>query len=121
MFSANRLCSAGKVKSAGGFSQLLLYSGKTIGVEPQPAMAAAVLLIFSSGIFGWGAMGSGQGKGFTSPEVQQIITKKHEAAQNKATGSYTDGFLREIFNPFKTRLFLMISCLALLCPWTINV
>jgi len=61
MFSVNRLCSAGKVKSAGGFSQLLLCSG----------------------IFGWGAMGSGQGKGFTSPEVQQIITKKHEAAQNK--------------------------------------
>ena len=28
-------------------------------------------------------MGSGPVKGFNTPEVQQIITKKHEAAQNK--------------------------------------
>ena len=37
---------------------------------------------FSPGIWGWGAMGSGPVKGFNSPEVQQIITKKHDACQN---------------------------------------
>jgi len=40
-------------------------------------------LLVCSGIWGWGAMGSGPVKGFNTPEVQQIITKKHEAAQNK--------------------------------------
>merc|ERR1712106_277733 len=40
-------------------------------------------LLVRSGIWGWGAMGSGPVKGFNTPEVQQIITKKHEAAQNK--------------------------------------
>jgi len=30
-------------------------------------------------------MGSGPVKGFNSPEVQQIITKKHDATQNKIT------------------------------------
>ena len=71
-------------------------------------MAAALLLIFSSGIFGWGAMGSGQGKGFTSPEVQQIITKKHEAAQNKATCSHTDGFTQKTVNSLKTAFSYVI-------------
>merc|ERR1712060_538652 len=37
-----------------------------------------------TGIFSWsGAMGSGPVKGFNSPEVQQIITKKHDSAMNK--------------------------------------
>ena len=37
-----------------------------------------------SGIFHWGSvMGSGPVKGFNSEHVQEIITKKHDAAQNK--------------------------------------
>jgi len=41
-------------------------------------------LLITSGIFSWsGAMGSGPVKGFNSPEVQQIITKKHDSAMNK--------------------------------------
>ena len=34
------------------------------------------------GIFGW-AMGMGPSKGFSSGEVQEIVTKKHDATQNK--------------------------------------
>ena len=34
------------------------------------------------GIFGW-AMGMGPSKGFSSGEVQDIVTKKHDPAQNK--------------------------------------
>ena len=34
------------------------------------------------GIFGW-AMGMGPSKGFSSGEVQDIVTKKHDATQNK--------------------------------------
>merc|ERR1711972_255221 len=41
-------------------------------------------LLITSGIFSWsGAMGSGPVKGFNSEEVQNIITKKHDATQNK--------------------------------------
>jgi len=40
-------------------------------------------LLVCSGIWGFGAMGSGPVKGFNTPEVQQIITKKHDATQNK--------------------------------------
>lgn len=40
-------------------------------------------LVVCSGIWGFGAMGSGPVKGFNTPEVQQIITKKHDAGQNK--------------------------------------
>jgi len=41
-------------------------------------------LLLCSGIFHWGSvMGSGPVKGFNSEHVQQIITKKHDAAQNK--------------------------------------
>jgi len=36
----------------------------------------------SSGIFGW-AMGMGPSKGFSSGEVQDIVTKKHDPTQNK--------------------------------------
>jgi len=39
-------------------------------------------LVVCAGFWGFGAMGSGPVKGFNSPEVQQIITKKHDAAQN---------------------------------------
>jgi len=39
-------------------------------------------LVLCSGLWGFGAMGSGPVKGFNSPEVQQIITKKHDACQN---------------------------------------
>ena len=34
------------------------------------------------GIFGW-AMGMGPSKGFSSGEVQEIVTKKHDSTQNK--------------------------------------
>jgi len=41
-------------------------------------------LLITSGIFNWsGAMGSGPVKGFNSPEVQQIVTKKHDPSMNK--------------------------------------
>jgi|ERR1719391_159754 len=43
--------------------------------------SSSVLLY--SGLFNWTAMGSGPVKGFNSPEVQQIITKKHNPDQNK--------------------------------------
>jgi len=39
--------------------------------------------LFCSDIFSWGAMGSGPVKGFVSPEVQEIVTKKHDPAMNK--------------------------------------
>jgi len=39
-------------------------------------------LILCSGIFGWGGA-MGPVKGFNSEEVQNIITKKHDATQNK--------------------------------------
>jgi len=41
-------------------------------------------ILLCSGLFNWsGAMGSGPVKGFNSPEVQQIITKKHDPTMNK--------------------------------------
>jgi len=41
-------------------------------------------LLLCSGIFHWSSvMGSGPVKGFNSEHVQQIITKKHDAVQNK--------------------------------------
>merc|ERR1712130_708718 len=41
-------------------------------------------LLITSGIFSWSsAMGSGPVKGFNSPEVQQIVTKKHDPTMNK--------------------------------------
>jgi len=39
-------------------------------------------LLVISGIWSWGAMGSGPVKGFNSPEVQQIITKQHDKTLN---------------------------------------
>jgi len=50
----------------------------------QSVVATLPQLLACSGIFNWvGAMGSGPVKGFNSPEVQQIITKKHDPAMNK--------------------------------------
>lgn len=41
-------------------------------------------IVLCSGLFNWVAgMGSGPVKGFNSPEVQQIIQKKHDPTQNK--------------------------------------
>jgi len=41
-------------------------------------------IVLCSGLFNWVAgMGSGPVKGFNSPEVQQIIQKKHDPNQNK--------------------------------------
>jgi methionine-S-sulfoxide reductase len=40
-------------------------------------------ILFCSGIFNWGAMGSGPVKGFLTPEVNQILTKKVEAEAMK--------------------------------------
>merc|ERR1712189_118863 len=51
---------------------------------PMSVMVPIRRLLYFAGIFGWGgAMGSGPVKGFNSEEVQNIITKKHDATQNK--------------------------------------
>merc|ERR1711872_1076770 len=51
-------------------------------ISPSSSSIKVPQIIVCSGIWGWGAMGSGPVKGFNSPEVQQIITKKHDACQN---------------------------------------
>jgi hypothetical protein len=57
----------------------------------------------SPGIFSWsgGAMGSGPVKGFNSPEVQQIITRKHDPTMNKIAkvGNPSLGRLGESSHP----------------------
>jgi len=40
-------------------------------------------ILLCSGFLNWTAMGSGPVKGFNSPEVQQIISRKHDADMNK--------------------------------------
>jgi len=51
-------------------------------ISPISSSIKVPQILVCSGIWGWGAMGSGPVKGFNSPEVQQIITKKHDACQN---------------------------------------
>jgi len=51
-------------------------------ITPISSSIKVPQILVCSGIWGWGAMGSGPVKGFNSPEVQQIITKKHDACQN---------------------------------------
>lgn len=53
------------------------------GLLVKQSAAALPQLLVCSGIFSWGAMGSGPVKGFNSPEVQQIVTKKHDPTMNK--------------------------------------
>jgi len=40
-------------------------------------------LLVCSGFLNWSTMGSGPVKGFNSPEVQQIISRKHDTSMNK--------------------------------------
>jgi hypothetical protein len=59
--------------------------------------------LVSPGIFSWsgGAMGSGPVKGFNSPEVQQIVTRKHDPTMNKIAkvGNPSLGRLGESSHP----------------------
>ena len=57
--------------------QIQIYSGKKMGIFHKQYH-----FLFSVGIFGW-AMGMGPVKGFSSGEVQEIVTKKHDQGQNK--------------------------------------
>merc|ERR1712127_1058052 len=54
-----------------------------MGLLLKHTVGSLPAFLFCSDIFSWGAMGSGPVKGFVSPEVQEIVTKKHDPAMNK--------------------------------------